>query len=67
MINQIDRHITHFGDLDLSFVLLHISSNYLLHLECCLLSPKRHINIGKQINRPKDISVSLRRVIRPSQ
>ena len=67
MINQIDRHITHFGDLDLSFVLLHISANYLLHLECCLLSPKRHINIGKQINRPKDISVSLRRVIRPSQ
>ena len=28
------RRITHLGDLDISFVLLIISSKFLLHLEC---------------------------------
>ena len=30
MKNHCDRHITHLGDLDISFVLLHISSKFLL-------------------------------------
>jgi hypothetical protein len=38
-----------------------------LHLECYLLSPKRHIKKVNRLNRPKDISLSLRRVIRLSQ
>ena len=42
-----DRCITHLGDLDISFVLLNISSKFLLHLECYLLSTKRHIKISK--------------------
>jgi len=65
MINQFDRHITLLGDLDISFVLYNISSKFLSHLECFLLSPKRHIKIN--INRQKDVSVWLRRVIRLSQ
>ena len=64
MINHCDRCITHLGDLDISFVLLNTSSKFLFHLKCYLLSPKRHIN---RLNRPKDISVSLRRVICLSQ
>jgi hypothetical protein len=49
MINHSDRRITHLGDLDISFVLLNISLKFLLHLECYLLSPKRHIKISKWI------------------
>ena len=30
-----DRRITHLGDMDISFVLLNISSKFRLHLECC--------------------------------
>jgi hypothetical protein len=67
MINHCDRHITYLGDLDISFVLLNIFSKFLLHIEFYLLSPKRHIKILNRLNRPKDISVSLRRVIRLSQ
>ena len=51
MINQFDRHITLLGDLDISFVLYNISSKFLSHLECFLLSPKRHIKISKQTKR----------------
>ena len=51
--NHCDRHITHLGDLDISFVLLHISSKFLLPLECFLLSPKRHIKISKRIKHTK--------------
>jgi hypothetical protein len=47
MINHCDSCITHLGDLDISFVLLNISSKFLLHLECYLLSPKRYIKISK--------------------
>ena len=47
VINHCDRRITHFGDLDISFVLLNISSTFLLHLECYLLSPTRLIKINK--------------------
>jgi hypothetical protein len=47
VINHCDRRITHLSDLDISFVVLNIFSKFLLHLECCLLSPKRHINISK--------------------
>jgi len=53
MINHCDRRITHLGDLDISFVLLYISSKFLLHLECYLLSPKRHIKISKWIKQTK--------------
>ena len=63
MINHCDRIITHLGDLDISFVLLNIFTKFLLHLECYLLSPKRHIKEVNRLNRPKDISVSIRRVI----
>ena len=42
VINHCDRHITHLSDLDTSFLPLNISSKFLLHLECYLLSPKRH-------------------------
>jgi hypothetical protein len=45
MIIHCDRGITHPGDLDISFVLLKISSKFLLHLECYLILPKRHIKI----------------------
>jgi hypothetical protein len=38
-IKKSDRHNTHLGDLDISFVQLNISSKFLLHLECYLLSP----------------------------
>jgi hypothetical protein len=37
----------------ISFVLLKISSKFLLHLECFLISPKRHIKISKQIKHTK--------------
>jgi hypothetical protein len=47
VINHCDRRINHLGDFDISFVLLNILSNFLLHLECYLLSPKRHIKINK--------------------
>jgi hypothetical protein len=43
VINHCDRRITHLDDLDISFVLLKISSTFLLHLECYFISPKRHI------------------------
>ena len=47
VINHCDRRITHLNDFDMSLVLLKISSKFLLHLECCLLSPKRHIRISQ--------------------
>jgi hypothetical protein len=51
--------------LDISFVLLNISSNYLLHLVLQTITQKaKQVN---RLNRPKDILVSLRRVIRLSQ
>ena len=53
MINHCDRRITLLGDLNTSFVLLNIFSKFLLHLECYLLSPKRHIKISKQIKQTK--------------
>jgi len=53
VINHCDRRITHLGDLDISFVLLNISSNFLLPLECYLPSPKRHIKISKYIKQTK--------------
>jgi hypothetical protein len=34
VINHCDRHITHLGDLDISFILLDISSKFLLHISC---------------------------------
>jgi hypothetical protein len=45
------------GRYNLSFVLFHISSKFVLFLECYLISPKMH-----RLNRAKDISVSLRLV-----
>ena len=53
MINHCDRCITLLSELDISFVLLNISSKFLLHLECYLLSPKRHIRISKCIKQTK--------------
>ena len=53
MINYCDRLITHLSDTDISFVLLIIFSKFFLHLECYLLSPKRHIKINKQIKQTK--------------
>ena len=53
VINHCDRHITHLGDLDISFVLLNISLKFLLHLESCLLLPKRHVRISKWIKQTK--------------
>ena len=53
VINHCDRRITHLGDLDISFVLLNISSKFLLHLECYLLWPKRHFKIHKKIKQTK--------------
>ena len=41
------------GDLDISFVLLNIISKFLLHVECYLLPPRRHIKISKQIKQIK--------------
>ena len=68
MINHCDRHITHLGDLDISFVLLDISSKFLLPLECYLnYHPKSISKQVNRLNRPKDMSVSLRRVISLSQ
>ena len=32
MIHHSDRHITHLGDLDISFVLLKISSNFFFYI-----------------------------------
>ena len=66
MINHCDRRITHLSDTDISFVLFNISSKFPLYLECYLLSPKMHKKVNR-LNRPKDIQVSLRRVIRLSQ
>ena len=40
MINHCDTRITHLGDMDISFVLLNISSKFLLYIECYMLSPK---------------------------
>ena len=36
VITHCDRNTTHLGDLDISFVLLSITSKFLLHLECYL-------------------------------
>jgi len=43
MINHCHGRITLLSDTDI----LNISSKFLLHLECYLLSPKRHIKIGQ--------------------
>ena len=40
MINHCDRRITYLGDMDISIVLFNISSEFLLYLECYLLTPK---------------------------
>jgi len=34
MINHCDKRITHLGDMDISFVLLHISSKFLQSVTC---------------------------------
>ena len=47
VINHCDRRINHLGDFDISFVLLNKFSQFLLHLQCYLLSSKRHIKISK--------------------
>ena len=47
VINHCDRCIALLGDLDISFVLLNMSSKFHLHLECYIISPKRHIKISK--------------------
>jgi hypothetical protein len=47
MINHCDTRITHLGDMDISFVLLNISSKFLLYLECYILSPK----ISKKVSQ----------------
>jgi hypothetical protein len=61
MINHCDRRITHLGDLDISFVLLNIFSKFILHLECYLLSLKRHIKISKWIKQNKRyISITMK-------
>ena len=52
VISHCDRHITHLGDLIISYV-SNISSKISLHLECYLPSPKRHIKISKQIKQIK--------------
>ena len=46
-----------------TYVLLNISTKFLFHIECCLLSLKRHIKISKYTKQTKDIPVSLKRVI----
>jgi hypothetical protein len=48
-----------------SFVLFNISSKFILYLEC--YHPKCTRMWVNRLNRPKNISVSLRRVIRLSQ
>jgi hypothetical protein len=53
MINHCDRRITHLSDTDISFVLFNISSKFVLHLECYLLSPKRHKKVSKLIKQSK--------------
>ena len=61
MINLCDSRITHLDDLDISFVLLNISSKFLLHLKCYLLSPKRHIKIRKYNKQTKRyISITMK-------
>ena len=68
VINHCDKHITHLVDLDISFALLDIFLKCLLHLECYLnYHPKGISKQVNRLNRSKDISVSLRRVIRLSQ
>jgi hypothetical protein len=47
LINHCSRHITHFGELDIFFVLLKIYSKFISHLECYLLPHKRLIKISK--------------------
>ena len=61
MINHCDRHITHLSDLDISFVLLNISSKFLLHLECYLLSPNKIKQIKRYIslNKKSDTSITV--------
>jgi hypothetical protein len=68
VINHCDRRITHLGDMDISLVLFNISSKFLLYL---VLHTMYYVIITKnaqesevnRLNRPKDLSVSLRRVI----
>jgi hypothetical protein len=38
LINHYDRHITHLGVLDISCALFNVSSEFLLYLECYLIS-----------------------------
>jgi hypothetical protein len=53
MINHCDRCITHLDEMDISFVLLNISSKFLLYLECNILSPKMHKKVNKYIKQTK--------------
>jgi len=46
MINHGDKRITHLGDVNISLVLLNISSKFLLHLECYMLSSKMHKKVS---------------------
>ena len=48
--DKLIRCITRLGDSDISFALFKISYNFLLFLECCLISPK--------LDRTKDTIVS---------
>jgi hypothetical protein len=53
MINHCERHITHLGEMDISFVLLNISSKFLLYLEYYILSPKMHKKVNNKIKQSK--------------
>ena len=57
---MIDVSITHLGDLDISSKFLYMSSVTCYHQKCI----SKYVN---RLNRPKDISVSLRRVVYLSQ
>ena len=61
MINHCDRRITHLGDMNISFVLCNISSNFLLWVTC------NHPKCINRLNRTKNISELPRWVIHLSQ
>ena len=44
VINHCGRHITHLNDLNISFVLLNISSKFLLHLVILTITQKAYQN-----------------------
>jgi hypothetical protein len=53
MINHCDRRITHLSATDIFFVLFNISSEFLLYLECYILSRKMHKKVSKWIKQGK--------------